>query len=192
MIKINSFEFPNSYADITLAQLEEIVKHKDELDKPSVINSIILMLKPDLDIDSLKIDEYFMIVNAIYEMLQNTNGLVPAKEFYLDGKKWVVRDVEDINVREFIDFENLCKDIQDDPSNVSLLIALIATDGSEISENDYVKEVRRRAEMFRNLNAQWAMEAVLFFVTGWMRLSENTTISSDKTKKPRKKATRQK
>lgn len=191
MIKINSFEFPSSYADITLAQLEEIVKHKDELDKPSVINSIILMLKPDLDIDSLKIDEYFMIVNTIYEMLQNTEGLVPAKEFYLDGKKWVVRDVEDINVREFIDFENLCKDIQDDPSNVSLLIALIATDGSEIPENDYVKEVRRRAEMFRNLNAQWAMEAVLFFVTGWMRLSENTTTSSE-TKKPKKRNTRRK
>lgn len=191
MIKINSFEFPSSYADITLAQLEEIVKHKDELDKPSVINSIILMLKPDLDIDSLKIDEYFMIVNTIYEMLQNTEGLVPAKEFYLNGKKWVVRDVEDINVREFVDFENLCKDIQNDPSNVALLIALVATDGTEIPEKDYVNEIRRRAEMFRNLNAQWAMEAVLFFVTSWTRLSENTTTSSE-TKKPKKRNTRRK
>lgn len=192
MIKINSFEFPNSYADITLAQLEEIVKHKDELDKPSVINSIILMLKPDLNINDLKMDEYFIIVNSIYEMLQDVEHLVPAKDFYLDGKKWTVREVEDINVREFVDFENLCKDIQNDPSNVALLIALVATDGTEIPEKDYVNEIKRRAEMFRNLNAQWAMEAVLFFVTSWTRLSENTTISSDKTKKPRKKATRQK
>lgn len=192
MQQINNFYFPNSYADITLAQLEEIVKHQEELDKPAVINDIILMLKPDLNINDLKMDEYFIIVNSIYEMLQDVNSLVPAKDFYLDGKKWTVREVEDINVREFVDFENLCKDIQDDPSNVSLLIALVATDGTEIPEKDYVKEVKRRAEMFRNLNAQWAMEAVLFFVTSWMRLSNPTTTFSDKTKKPRKKATRQK
>lgn len=191
MQQINNFYFPNSYADITLAQLEEIVKHQEELDKPAVINDIIMMLKPDLNINDLKMDEYFIIVNSIYEMLQDVEHLVPAKDFYLDGKKWTVREVEDINVREFVDFENLCKDIQDDPSNVSLLIALIATDGSEIPENDYVKEVRRRAEMFRNLNAQWAMEAVLFFVTSWTRLSENTTTSSE-TKKPKKRNTRRK
>lgn len=191
MQQINNFYFPNSYSDITLAQLEEIVKHQEELDKPSVINDIIMMLKPDLNINDLKMDEYFIIVNSIYEMLQDVEHLVPAKDFYLDGKKWTVREVEDINVREFVDFENLCKDIQNDPSNVALLIALVATDGTEIPEKDYVNEVRKRAEMFRNLNAQLAMEAVLFFVTSWTRLSDNTTTSSE-TKKPKKRNTRRK
>lgn len=180
MIKIKKLNLPENYSEITLEQLQRIMQYKDSFQEKDSIEKIIEILSPGFDVYSLNVTEYLTVVTTIYSMLSaGTQDLTPVSSFVIDGKTYKVKNVDEINVKEFIDFENIASELSDAPENVSLLISLVTDNGGK---GDYTTRIKKNAVKFEQLDACTALGVVIFFVEGLTRLSLNTTISSEQRK----------
>lgn len=116
-------------------------------------------------IQTIKLDDFFEITEILISVLNTKASNELVKEFELDGVKYIGKDIEEMSTKEFIDFDTFSSD---PIKNLPILLAIIYTEAEPIEE-DYAKGIKRRAELFLNLDAETAQRGLVFFSTGFLK-----------------------
>ena len=163
---------PENISEMTVKNLIEFAGIGDLDDSMENIGKIISIFTNE-PLQTIKLDDFFEITNTLGELFTTNLNESPIKEFVLNGVRYIGRDIEDMTTKEFIDFDTLSNE---PVKNLPTLLAIIYTEAEPIEE-DYTEGVKRRAEIFLNLDAESAQRALVFFSTGFLNYAKVMTES---------------
>lgn len=145
----------HSLKDITVRELIELSKVKD-ISTMEGINKVMTIFYGKSD--NLSLDGYFDKFAELSKVIFEQPALEPIDSFEFDGVTYKAKGVDEIQTKEFIDFDNLSR--ENPVENLPVLLAIVFSDGNE--EGSYVKRTQERAEKFNRLDALTAQSAMLF------------------------------
>lgn len=161
---------PNSYADITVAQMLEISQAKNSM------KDIKAILDLFIDTDELEFEDFIEASVELTNVLQSAPKVVPCDSYIIDGVKFTLNHVEDLNVNAYVDFDELSKD---KITNLPLLLGIIYS--SDKDKGDYVEDLKARSRLLLNMDFETASSALVFFSKNFLEYTNNFLDSLEKT-----------
>lgn len=158
---------PENISEMTVKNLIEFAS-LGELDGSMENVGKIISVFTDEPIQTIKFEDFFEMTNILGELLTTKPSAESLTEFTLNGVKYVGKNIEDMTTKEFIDFDTL----SNEPiKNLPILLAIIYTEKEHIEE-EYIAGVKRRADIFLNLDAESAQRGLVFFSTGFLNYAK--------------------
>lgn len=145
-----------SLKDITVKELIALSKIKDLSTMDGITKVVSIFYGKS---DNLSLDEFFGKFTELSKVIFEQPELTPIDHFEFNGVTYKVKGIDEIQTKEFIDFDNLSR--ENPVENLPVLLAIAFTDGNE--EGSYVKRTQERAKKFEELDAITAQSAMLFF-----------------------------
>lgn len=147
-----------SYSDISIEELIA-VGHIENLESMEAARKIVELFYGSPDNMSIQTfwDCYWEVTAVLYQKPEPQ----PIDRFKLYDVEYRSKTLDEFSTKAFIDFDNLSREHPID--NILLLLAVCYTDGNE--DENYVEGVKARAELFKHLDAETALNALHFFLT---------------------------
>ena len=170
-----------SLKDITVRELIELSKIKD-ISTMEGTEKVVRIFYGKCDNLSLSefLDKFTEIAKVVFEQ----PVLEPIDHFDLDGVTYRAKGVEEIQTKEFIDFDNLSR--ENPVENLPTLLAIVFSDGN--TEGSYVKRTQERAKKFERLDALTAQSAMVFIQRLFVAFASSIVDSLPKEVGEKKKA----
>lgn len=171
----------HSLKDITVRELIELSKVKD-ISTMEGTEKVVRIFYGKCD--NLSLGEFLEKFTEIASVVFEQPALEPIDRFEFNGVAYRAKGVEEIQTKEFIDFDNLSR--ENPVENLPTLLAIVFTDGNE--EGSYVKRIQERAERFLELDALTAQEAMVFIQRLFVAFANSMVDSLPKGVSKKKKA----
>jgi hypothetical protein len=168
-----------SLKDITVKELIALSKIKDLSTMDGITKVVSIFYGKS---DNLSLDEFFGKFTELSKVIFEQPELTPIDHFEFNGVTYTAKGMEEIQTKEFIDFDNISR--ENPVENLPVLLAIAFTDGN--TEGSYVKRTQERAAKFESLDALTAQSAMLFFQQAFVAFA-NAIVGSLEGVSPKKK-----
>ena len=160
----------NTINDITVKQLMDIQKIN-----PNSINGQkeVMRIIYDIDPDNISVEEFLNNIVSMPDIFVNGDKSFK-RTVTIDGIEFTAKDIKDFSTKEFIDFDTLA---QDNNENMTTLLALIYSNET-FDKMDYIQAITVKREMMEKLDAGTALGAIDFFSRALLSYIKNIVVSS--------------
>ena len=130
-----------------------------------------------VDPETLPLDEFLEMIGSLPEFFGKLHKTFKP-EITLSGKVFKAQRMEDMQTKEFIDFDTLSEKSNE---QAPMLLALIYAQ-EELDKLEYPENVKAKAKILEDMPAGEALGALDFFTRKLLRYVRNIADSSDKAK----------
>ncbi|WP_066834903.1 hypothetical protein [Rufibacter ruber] len=160
------YVLPTSWSEVTFKQFRELMKVNagtmGDIEKAARIAAVFT----DLTYDELIDGNPYLISKVVNELDFIDKALdynKPVVHFKIDDETFYVRDLEDASFREYADFQTINKIFAEKPEEGYLLkLAILCRKVGEKPLKE--KDLKARAELFENLDAETVLGINSFFL----------------------------